>query len=94
MGPLEGGETTHQMDRFGWQWEWRPAEHGSFTLPTHRRLLGTGQRVRAIVAYVTILILTLTTFIFGGFMREQVCASNIAPGRASKALCSMSKVWW
>jgi len=24
-------------------------------------------------AYITILILTLTTFIFGGFMREQVC---------------------
>ncbi|MCA1775933.1 MAG: cytochrome c oxidase accessory protein CcoG [Paracoccaceae bacterium] len=25
------------------------------------------------VAYITILILTLTTFVFGGFMREQVC---------------------
>ena len=33
--------------------------------------LVTGQA--ALVAYVTIGILTATTFVFGGFMREQIC---------------------
>ncbi|PWK60224.1 cytochrome c oxidase accessory protein CcoG [Roseicyclus mahoneyensis] len=39
--------------------------------PTLLMQLATGQA--AMVAYVTIAILTATTFVFGGFMREQIC---------------------
>lgn len=39
--------------------------------PTLTRDFWTGQA--APVAYMTVFILTMTTFIFGGFMREQVC---------------------
>lgn len=39
--------------------------------PTLTREFWTGQA--APVAYMTVFVLTMTTFIFGGFMREQVC---------------------
>jgi cytochrome c oxidase accessory protein FixG len=39
--------------------------------PTLAREFLTGQA--ASVAYMTVFVLTMTTFIFGGFMREQVC---------------------
>ena len=46
----------------------------------------TGQA--ATVAYITVAILTATTYTFGGLMREQSLHLQCAPGRASRRPCS------
>lgn len=50
----------------------------------------TGQA--AMVAYMTVAILTATTYVFGGLMREQVC-TYMCPGRASRRRCWMRTRW-
>ena len=52
----------------------RPAAPGCSTSPTRRRWLRDLVTLQAPpVAWISIGILTATTFVFGGFMREQVC---------------------
>ncbi len=53
---------------------WPPAAPGSSTSPTRRRSPASFVRGEApSVAYATVGVLTATTFVLGGFMREQVC---------------------
>ena len=63
---------------FKW-WVWflsasPPAAPGSSISPTRRRCCASlSPSPPAPVAYITMLVLTFTTFFFGGFAREQIC---------------------
>ena len=58
----------------GWSSPLPPAARGSSISPMRRRWRATSVTGMApFVAYATVGVLTATTFILGGFMREQVC---------------------
>jgi hypothetical protein len=66
-------QARFQAPRSGWSSPWRPAVRGSSISPMRRPCSESSGRTGPPVAYITIAILTATTYIFGGLMREQVC---------------------